>query len=167
MIKTERLVIKSYSDSDYDQMYELLTNNLIKETYVIPDFQSSQEVKNFFNKLIILSQSNNHYEKGIYLNNHLIGFVNDVEIENDTIEIGYVIHPNHHNLGYASEMLNAVIKDLFGRGFNTIKCCAFESNHASFRVMEKCNMKPMNHFVEMIHQSKKQRCEYYSISRND
>lgn len=167
MIKTKRLVIKPYTENDYNQMFELLTNQKIKETYVIPDFKSLEDVQEYIVKLKELSYSNSHFERGIYLNEILIGFVNDVEIVNKSIEIGYVIHPEYQKQGFATEMLAEVIRFLFNQGYDSIKCCAFITNQASIRVMEKCHMKPLNYKVELLYQSKIQECIYYSIERSN
>ena len=37
-----------------------------------------------------LDYSNEHYERGIYIEHRLIGFVNDVKIADGVIELGYV-----------------------------------------------------------------------------
>ena len=162
MLTTERLVLKHYDDNDEERMVELLTNETIKETYMIPDFGSREEAVSMFKKLQQYSYSNEHYEFGIYKQNELIGFVNDVSIESDSIEIGYVIHPDFHNNGYASEMLTSVIEDLFQRGFSTVLAGAFETNTASFRVMEKCGMKRIEKESDIFYNNRQQHCIYYS-----
>lgn len=166
MIKTKRLLIQPYCDDDENAMIELLTNHEIKETYIIPDFNSIEDAKDYFRKLLSYSKSSSHYERGIYFNNRLIGFVNDVYIDDKTIEIGYVIHPNYHNRGFATEALKAVIDDLLFLGFQSILTCAFESNLPSFRVMEKCGMKMIDKTITIFHQNKNQRCLYYSFNLN-
>ncbi len=163
-ITTERLTIKPYDADDEAPMVALLINEEIKKTFIIPDFHSPEEAINLFKKLQRFSYDDTHYERGVYKDNVLIGFVNDVDIEETTIEIGYVIDPAFHNRGYATEMLRAVISDLFERGFHTIVAGAFETNAASFRVMEKCGMKRMDKEEYIHHQNRKQRCLYYSIS---
>ncbi len=162
MLATKRLIIKPYEDCDEARMVELLTDETIKETFMIPDFASRAEAVAMFRKLQRFSHSEEHYEYGIYLQNELIGFVNDVCIEHGCIEIGYVIHPNFHNRGYATEMLSAVLEDLFQRGFNTVIAGAFETNQASFRVMEKCGMKRIEKEDDVIYHNKKQHCLYYA-----
>lgn len=162
---TERLTLKPYDDEDEHRMIELLTNETIKETYIIPDFANSEEAVAMFRKLKSYSLSEEHYELGIYLKGELIGFVNDVSIESGVIEIGYAIHPDFHNMGYAREILSAVIKDLFKKGFSTIVAGAFEHNGASFRVMEKCGMKPNGKEKIIAYRNRSQRCVYYEISR--
>lgn len=166
MLTTERLVLKPYDDNDEERMVELLTNETIKETYMIPDFGSREEAVSMFKKLQQYSRSNEHYEFGIYKQNELIGFLNDVSIELDSIEIGYVIHPDYHNNGYASEMLSSVIEDLFQRRFYMVIAGAFETNTASCRVMEKCGMKRIEKETDIFYHNKQQHCIYYSITAN-
>lgn len=164
MLTTERLVIKPYDDNDEDRMIDLITNETIKETYMISDFGSREEAVAMFEKLHKYSWSNEHYEFGIYKQNELIGFVNDVSIESDSIEIGYVIHPDFHNNGYASEMLSSVIEDLFQMGFYTVIASVFETNKASCRVMEKSGMKRIEKETDVFYHNKWQHCIYYSIT---
>ncbi len=80
VLNTERLEIKAYSDGDLSAMIELLTNKEIKDTYILPDFKDEREAASMFFKLKDYSYSDSHYERGIYLDKRLIGFVNDVEI---------------------------------------------------------------------------------------
>ena len=92
--------MKSYDDSDLERAIELLTNEEVKETFMLPDFESIEQAEKMFYRIKDYSVSDSHFEYGIYLQEKLIGFLNDVEINGDTIEIGYVIHPDHKNQGY-------------------------------------------------------------------
>lgn len=80
-------------------MIELLTNDDIKKTYLIPDFKTEEEITGMVEKQLEFSLSEAHFVRGIYLDHTLIGFVNDVEIANGVIELGYVIHPAFQNRG--------------------------------------------------------------------
>lgn len=91
IIITKRLVLKPYNDCDQGAMVELLVNEKIKETFMIPDFHTKYEAIGMFKKLQEFSFSDNHYVRGIYFEQQLIGFLNDVKIMNDKIELGYVI----------------------------------------------------------------------------
>lgn len=165
MIRTLRLTINPYRDQDQEKMIELLTNSIIKETFIIPDFKTKEEAVKMFEKLKAYSFDPYHYERGIYLKEELIGFVNDVEINGTSIELGYVIHPVHHNLGYATEVLTAVIQDLFNNGYTEVITGAFEKNRASCRVMEKCGMQQLDRVEEMEYHGRLQRCIYYHIQK--
>lgn len=167
VIKTKRLEIKPYQDADQDAMIELLTNQKIKESFMIPDFETEKEVINMFKKLQTYSYSEGHYERGIYLEHKLIGFVNDVEIVDGVIELGYVIHPKYQNKGYASEMLKAVIEELLQEGFHQIVTGAFEDNIASIQVMQKCGMKKISKEDDICYRGVLHHCYYYAIFRDN
>lgn len=167
VIKTKRLEIKPYQDADEKAMIELLTNQKIKESFMIPDFETEKEAINMFKKLQAFSYSEEHYERGIYIDNKLIGFVNDVEIGDGVIELGYVIHPDHQNIGYASEMLQAVIDELFREGFHQIVAGAFENNAASIQVMQKCGMKKIAKEEDICYHGVFHHCYYYAVFRDN
>lgn len=165
VIKTKRLEIKPFQDTDQTAMIELLTNREIKESFMIPDFQTEEEAISMFKRLQIFSYSDEHYERGIYLNHQLIGFVNDVEIGDGVIELGYVIHPMQKNKGYATEMLKAVIDELFRKGFHQIVAGAFEDNTASIKVMQKCGMSKITKEDDISYHGILHHCYYYAISK--
>ncbi len=164
-IRTERLEIRPYEDADQTLMIELLTDPQIKENYMIPDFQDTDEAIAMFARLKKLSHSDEHFERGIYLENQLIGFVNDVEIENNTIELGYVIHPSKQNQGYASETLKAVMEALFMQGFHQVLAAVFDKNAASIRVMQKCGMVKMGKETDIFYRGESRHCHYYAAVR--
>lgn len=166
VLQTERLVIKPYSDEDQAGMTLLLTDERIKETFMIPDFSTAWEAALMFEKLKRFSYSEEHYEKGIYINGGLIGFVNDVVIEGDAIEIGYVIHPDHQKKGYATEALSAVIDDLFSKGYREVRAAAFADNAASLRVMEKCGMRRTEETSSIFYHGSERRCVHCSIQKS-
>lgn len=161
-IKTERLELKPLSDSDRDNMIELLTNNEIKKTYMLPDFESEEQAEKLFLRLKEGSLAYKVYQVGIYLNGMLIGFANEVEREDDKIELGYMIHPEHHNQGYGTEMLKAMIEEMFARGFSEVIAGAFEENPASLRVMEKSGMTKLDKTDEIEYRGVLHKCVYYS-----
>lgn len=50
MIRTKRLMIQPYRDSDCAAMVKLLCNEHIKKTFMIPDFTTVQEAEELFYK---------------------------------------------------------------------------------------------------------------------
>lgn len=161
-IETERLVLKPLTDSDRDNMIELLTNSEIKKTYMLPDFENEEQVEKLFQRIKTGSQADEVYQVGIFLNGELIGFANEVEREEDKIELGYMLHPKHHNNGYATEMLKAMIEEMFARGFAEVLAGAFEENLASMRVMEKSGMTRIEKADEIEYRGVVHKCVYYS-----
>lgn len=157
-IKTERLILRSMRDSDCDDVCALLTNKQIAKTYMLPDFRSREEEIKLFNFLKDLSDNSKRFVYGIELDGRIIGFINDVEISDDSIELGFVIHPDHHNKGYATETLTYAIDTLHDMGYTTVKTGAFECNLASQRVMEKVGMQRLNITEEIEYRGVAHRC---------
>ena len=165
MIKTKRLSIQPFQEADCTGMVNLLCNEEIKKTFMIPDFATKSMAERLFHQFKEWSYEEARYERGIYLGDQLIGFVNTVEAEKSCIELGYVIHPAHHNHGYATEMLQAVIADLFEKGYHEICAGAFQENTASCRVMEKCGMKRIQKTAEVDYRGHLHTCVYYRIRK--
>jgi RimJ/RimL family protein N-acetyltransferase len=166
MIQTKRLIIKPFSEEDAEAIFHIMTNESVKQTYLVPDFTSKEQGLKTANRLIALSHDSKHCVLGVYLGEALIGFLNEVEMENDSIEMGYVISPAYQNQGYATEAFGAVITYLFSRGFREVIAGAFAENLSSIRVMEKCGMKRMAKRADIEYRGKLHRCVYYAIEAN-
>ena len=164
-IKTERLEIKPITDSDRDNVISLLTDDIVKQTYMVPDFETEESVIKLFHRLKDLSHSDGFYQVGIYLEDNLIGIANEVGREEDRIELGYAILPDYHNQGYGTEMLNALIYQMHAEGFSKVVTGAFEENISSIRVMEKCGMQRIEKTDEIEYRGKVHTCVYY-VRRN-
>ena len=165
VINTARLCLHAFSDEDAETMIALLTNSEVIKTYMVPDFRSSAEGVKLFERFKELSVSDERFVYGIYLEEKLIGFINDVEIKETEIELGYVIDPSYKNQGFATEVLAAAIKELFAAGFSVVRTGAFEENAASMRVMEKCGMVRLEQEEEIRYRGKVHRCFIYEIKK--
>lgn len=163
MIKTERLILKNIELNDKFDMVEMFLNNEIKETYMIPDFEDMEKYNKLFNRFMELSNDSNRFVRGIYLNDTLIGFLNDVEVIGLSVEIGYVISPKHKGNGYMTEALKASIKYLLNNGFNEVICGAFDFNHASMKVMQKAGMIKLDRTDYVTYKGQDIKCIYYSF----
>ena len=162
-IITERLVLKSFEDSDKNAVIFLMENELIKKTYMSPNFKDENEKDSFFLKLKNMSKNNERFLYGIYLNKSLIGIINDCGYNQESIELGYLIAPNEWNKGYATEALKAAINELFRLGFKVVECAHFECNPASGKVMQKSGMKRIEKEEIIDYQNIKHKCIYYAI----
>ena len=163
VIQTERLLLKSFSTEDEREILQIMTNECVKQTYLVPDFVSEEQGLQTARRIIALSKNENRCAFGIYREDTLVGFINDVEILGKSIELGYVIAPMHQNLGYATEALRAVIKYLFETGYEEIIAGAFSSNFASIRVMEKCGMRRIAKRAEIEYRGRLHDCVYYAV----
>ena len=120
-----------------------------------------------FRKLLILSHQKDHFERAICLENKPIGFLNDVEIKDGSIELGYVIHPDYQNQGYATEALTAAIWELFRQGYSTVRAGYFSENIASGRVMERSGMHPISRVDTIEYRCITHNCLYCEIDKED
>ncbi len=152
-------------DCDFDDMMSVLKNEVVAATYRIPDLETREAELELFEYLRDISQQEDRYLFGIFLDGKLIGLINDCEINNECIEMGYALHPDYHNQGYTTEAFSAVINSLLSKGYTEIIAGAFEDNLASIRVMEKCGMKRTKMTAEIKYRGKTHKCVYYSIKR--
>ena len=161
VIRTPRLILREIADEDKEDMLAILTNEEVGKTFMLPVFACQEEAIPLFEKIKGLSAQNTRFVYGISLNEKLIGFINDVEIEDGRVELGYVIHPDYQNKGYATETLAAAIEALFQAGISTVETGAFEENLASMRVMEKCGMHPVSRTDSIEYRGETHACVYY------
>lgn len=157
--------LKTISENDQTIMLELLTSEQIKQTYMLPDFETKEDAIPLFRRLMELSVDQHRFVRGIFAGETLVGFVNDVEIKNGSIELGYVIHPKHWGKGYGTAALREAIGQLFAMGYRNVIAGAFSGNTASIRVMEKAGMKRQEKTDEITYRGRVHSCVYYSIRR--
>lgn len=164
---TQRLEIKNLSDKDREAVIDLLTDDQVKKFYMLPDFSSREEALPLFERLRQLSVGENRLVAGIFLDGVFIGILNEVEIKDKRIELGYALLPKFHNRGYCTEALTGAIQYLFDRGFEEVVAGAFEGNEASFRVMVKSGMQKQEYQDEIEYRGKVHRCVYYAIRKRE
>lgn len=163
-LRTTRLELHSFRANDLENALAIFYNEEIKKTYMLPDFPSRENAIALFDRLMRLSNNVNRFVYGIYKDEDLIGFINDVEITSSTIEVGYVIHPDYQNQGYMTEALKACIEELFRIGYTTVKAGHFEENIASGRVMEKSGMHRIDHTDTLEYRGVTHICVNYEIT---
>ena len=79
ILYTKRLQLKEIEDKDKDDMLSILTDPKVYKSYMIPDLLTDEEKDKFFNRIKNATLSNDRIAYGIYLNNKIIGFINEVE----------------------------------------------------------------------------------------
>ena len=162
-IQTNRLVLKEITENDFSSLFDLLTNEEVKKTYLVPDFKGKEDFSRMFNHLKNLSQKTDSKTFGVFLNEELIGLFHEVAVTGSSIEVGYTIHPRYQNQGYATEALSAGIRFFFEKGFSEVYAGAFKTNLASQKVMVKAGMKKTNMKASVDYRGETHPCVYYSI----
>lgn len=158
------VTLQKLSPGDAASTMEILMHNTVKKTYMVPDL-TNETARKLFDRLLALSHDPAHYIRGIYANNAIIGFLNDTQIENGSIELGWVVHPDYHNHGYATQAVTAAIRELFLKGYREVTAGAFTDNPASIRVMEKCGMHKIEKTEEIDYRGEIHDCVFYAIGR--
>ena len=164
-IITPRLTLSAFRECDFDALMGIFKSDVVKATYMVPNLETREAEIKLFESLRNLSLREDRFVFGIYLNGELIGILNDTEINGVNIEMGYALHPDYHNRGFATEAFGAAISHLFSQGFEEIIAGAFEENAASMRVMEKCGMKRTKMTAEVKYRGITHKCIYYSIKK--
>ena len=161
VIQTARLRLQTMTDADEDGVIELLTNEEIGKTFMVPNFQSREQAYRVFTSIKTASQSPEKFVYGIYLNGKIIGFLNDVEQTDEYIELGFVVHPDYKNHGYATEAFSAAMQALFALGWKCVKTGAFAENGASIRVMEKSGMTRLDEVTKIEYRGQEHDCVWF------
>jgi len=159
------MTLRKLTEADALPMLELLTDKTVKQTYMLPDFENPSDALPLFHRLVQLSRDECHFVRGICVDGNLAGFLNDVEIKNGSVELGYVVHPKYWGKGYATAALKLAIRELFALGHREVTAGAFAENTASLRVMEKAGMTRLDKTDEIEYRGKIHRCVYYAITK--
>lgn len=158
---TNRLEVQPMALADKEDILDLLTDETVGKTYMLPQYKSREEAEPLFLRLVQMSQDEGRYVAGVYLEGRLIGMMNETEIKNKQIEMGYAYLPAYYNRGYATEAFTGAIRYLLDHGFETVLAGAFAENPASLRVMEKCGMTRQDYTDEIEYRGITHTCIYY------
>ncbi|MBR3504015.1 MAG: GNAT family N-acetyltransferase [Clostridia bacterium] len=162
-IRTERLLLRAVEEGDREDMFRVFSNNCVKKTYMLPDFDSVEAMEKLFQRFIALSGNPERFVYGIALDGRLIGFMNETKKDENSIEMGYVIYPDWQKQGYMTEAFAAAIGALFKMGYRSVTAGFFEGNAASRRVMEKCGMTPTGETEDIEYRGETRKCILYEI----
>lgn len=165
-MEIKEVTLRKIRQDDQNVLVELLTDNTVKQTYMVPDFESPAAAENLAQRLIDYSGEDNLRTKGIYWAEELVGILNQTEAVEDQIELGYAILPRCHNRGIGTEALRIAIEYCFEHGFREVVTGAFEENGPSIRIMVKNGMKKLEKQDKIDYRGKTRTCVYYSIRRN-
>lgn len=166
LIKTARLSLRAITENDRDDLIRIFKDERVNMTYMIPVLDTKEKEDKLFQKIMRQSHTDK-YIYGVYLNDRFIGLINEVESNDDTIELGYLIDPLHQKQGYMTEVLSKVIDDLFTLGYKKVITGAFKENIASIKVMCNCGMQKIDRYDEIDYKGRRHHCVYYAKQKED
>lgn len=155
------MLLRPIEESDFPFILSAVTDSRVNKTYMLPDFAGPADAFPLLRRLHALSREENRFVRAIEAEGRCVGFLNDVEIIQDTIELGYVIHPDFWKKGFATAALVLAIRQLHARGFRQVITGAFQENPASIRVMEKAGMIRMEKEDTIEYRGAVHTCVYY------
>lgn len=150
-------------ETDWPFFGELLTDTQVGKTYMLPEYDCLSAAHPLFMRLMELSRQQARYVRCIEAAGVPVGLLNDTEIQNGVIELGWAIHSSYWNRGYATGAVRLAIEDLFRLGYREVTAGAFSENAASIQVMKKCGMERQNRTEEIEYRNKTHCCVFYGI----
>jgi ribosomal-protein-alanine N-acetyltransferase len=146
-LTTERLILDDLTSGDLADVRRIALNRDVMK-YVLIWLEDDAQIANFLHHAIDESQRE---DRRAYLlavriteSREFAGF-SFIEIDREhetTAEVGYVLLPAYWNLGYASEIVRALLAFGFGRlSLHRVYGKCDELNLASARVLEKCGLR--------------------------
>ena len=132
---------------------------------MLPDFENKEQANPLFDKFVALSNGDERFLYGVFLEDTPIGFINECEKQNTMMELGYVITPEHQGKGFATEAVQVCIQELFRIGYDRVRAGYFEGNGASRRVMEKCGMHQIPLEEDIEYKGVLRHCFYFEIDK--
>jgi RimJ/RimL family protein N-acetyltransferase len=154
-VETERLLLRPFTPADFASLYAYQSRPDVTR-YLLWDARTEDQVREALDRKIAATTI---VAEGDFLalaaelkeTGDVIGdFTLDVfSREHAAGELGYIIHPDHHGRGYATEGGRAVLSIAFEElGLHRVIGRLEPRNIASARVLEKLGMRREAHFVE-------------------
>ncbi|MFA7673220.1 MAG: GNAT family protein [Clostridia bacterium] len=170
-IKTERLVLRRFTESDSNAVFENWSGSSENSQFVMRyPHKNTDETRQMISVYVSSYSKPDFYMWAIVYEDKLIGYICGNEINEDisSICIGYCISKSFWNKGIATEAAKVVIRYFFDAGFNRVFSYHNPLNPASGKVMQKAGMifegriRGGSHFAGEICD-----CLQYSILKSD
>ena len=164
IITTPRLTLRPFRKGDEADTTVIMRSDRVNPTYMLPDLDEAG-AKKLFARFVEMSAREDRFVAAVCLEDRVIGWLNDTEICGDSMELGWVIHPDYWGQGDATEAVRAAVKALHGEGFRCVYAGAFTENPASLRVMQKAGMTLMDKTEDLEYRGKTHHCIFYASER--
>lgn len=144
-LTTERLTLRRMSVRDADDMFEYAKRQDVTKYLLWYPHQSKRYTSDYLRYIGERYRLGEFYDWAVVetASGKMIGTCGFTrfDLPHDSAEIGYVLNPNFHHLGYATEAALRVLDFGFSElGLHRIEARFMEGNEASRHVMEKLGM---------------------------
>lgn len=136
VVKTKRLVLRRFECTDYDDLYEFLSQlkNDEFEGYPGITYESGKE------HLKYRLHSDEFYAIELKESGKVIGNIYCGNRNFNAREVGFIVNKNYQHKGYAYEALAAVLTEIFRSGTHRVYAERDPRNTASWKLLEKAGM---------------------------
>ena len=145
-ITTDRLILRQFTESDYDDLYEFLSQLKDDEFEGYPGIT----YENGWEHLKYRIGSEEFYAIELKDSGKLIGNIYCGSRDFAAKEVSYIVNKNYQRKGYACEALSSVIDHAFREGAHRIYAECDPRNTASWRLLERIGMRREAHFRQNI-----------------
>ena len=146
MIETQRLILRRFRASDYDDLYEFLLQLKDDEFEGYPGITCENAAEHLKHRM----ESEEFYAVELKATGKVIGNIYCGSREYSAREAGYIINKDYQRKGYACEALSAVIAEAIRSGAHRVYAECDPRNEASWRLLEKAGLKREAHFRQNI-----------------
>lgn len=139
-METTRTIFSIPSQNDYQEILKLKTSVQVRKYLGGP--ASEADFKSSFKKIISVNKPEIYWVARDKNANNLVGLISITEHpNNEHLEVSYEINPNFWGKGYATEVVQRVIKYAFDElKLDKIIAETQKKNKASIKVLEKLGM---------------------------
>ena len=147
-MESERLLFRALNLNDAERLFEIYSDKIAMQYRQSNHHETIDDTYKMLERDREVKKSNYEIRYGIVLKekNQLIGSVMYQPIYKKAI-IGYSIAKECWGNGYATEVVNFIIKQLQNNQFNTIEAWVLKENIASMKVLEKNNFSKISQTI--------------------
>ena len=145
-IRTERLLLRPFRESDYDDLFEFLSQleNDEFEGYPGITYENGRE------HLKYRLGSEEFYAIELTETGKVIGNIYCGNRDFEAREVGYIVNKRYQQKGYAAEALSAVIAQAFREGAHRVYADCDPRNVPSWKLLEKVGLRREAHMKQNI-----------------
>jgi RimJ/RimL family protein N-acetyltransferase len=147
-METQRLIIRRYIDSDWEDLYEYLSDAEVVKYEPYDVFSKEQAKQEAINR----SSQECFYAICIKDSNKLIGNLYFQKGDFDTWELGYVFNSKYQGKGYATEAAKALVAKAFDEwGARRVIAMCNPLNTKSWKLLERLGMRREGTLIKNIY----------------
>ena len=145
-IHTGRLLLRPFRESDYDDLFEFLSQLEHDEFEGYPGITYENGREHLAYRL----GSEEFYAIELKESGKVIGNIYCGNRDFAAREVGYIVNRRYRQKGYAAEAISAVIAQAFAEGAHRIYAECDPRNEPSWKLLEKVGMRRETHFRQNI-----------------